>query len=156
MLILDAYNVLHHAHLLPAGHAKVSAVGMGRLIDQAGIHAGRIVVVCDGAPKPHERTDDPGPRAEVIHAGPGREADDVIERLIEQEANPRDMIVVSSDRRLKQAGRRRGATVMDSDEFVRRLAERLRSSDVGSESDTAEKPEVVDVKRWMKEFGFGP
>lgn len=128
MLLVDAYNVLHHplAHReLPgdAGPAELAA------LIAAGRHRRRgAVLVCDGVPRGM------GPmarrcaelrfqveQAEVIYAGPGRDADTLIERLIEAESAPRRMSVVSSDRRLQRAARRRRARVIPSGDFLRSL-----------------------------------
>lgn len=156
MLLIDAYNVLHHAYLLPGGLSEISAPSLGKLVDDLGFHDGRIVVVCDGAPKPHERTADPGPKAEILHAGPGREADDLIEDFIEKESSPRRMIVVSNDRRLIAAARRRKAVVMSSEDFLRALADLLRqgASSRRQPSDGSEKPASADAEEWMRKFGI--
>ncbi len=128
MLLVDTYNVLHHplAHReLPpdAGPAELAA------LIAAGRHRrSKAVLVCDGMPR------NMGPmahrcaqlrfqveHAELIYAGPGRDADSLIERLIEAEHAPRRMSVVSSDRRLQRAARRRRARVIPSDDFLRSL-----------------------------------
>lgn len=128
MLLVDTYNVLHHplAHReLPgdAGPAELAA------LIAAGRHRrSKAVLVCDGMPRGM------GPlahrcaelrfqveHAEVIYAGPGRDADALIERLIEAESAPRRMSVVSSDRRLQRAARRRRARVIPSDDFLASL-----------------------------------
>lgn len=46
------------------------------------------------------------------------EADDLIEALIRQNSSPKRLTVVSSDRRLQVAGKRRGCLVMDSEDFL--------------------------------------
>ncbi len=125
MLLVDTYNVLHHplAHReLPpdAGPAELAA------LIAAGRHRrSKAVLVCDGLPR------NMGPmahrcaelrfqveHAELIYAGQGRDADSLIERLIEADHAPRRMLVVSSDRRLQRAARRRRARVIPSDEFL--------------------------------------
>ncbi len=125
MLLVDTYNVLHHplAHReLPpdAGPAELAA------LIAAGRHRrSKAVLVCDGTPR------NMGPlahrcaqlrfqveHADLIYAGPGRDADSLIERLIEADHAPRRMSVVSSDRRLQKAARRRRAKVIPSDEFL--------------------------------------
>jgi hypothetical protein len=45
-------------------------------------------------------------------------ADDVLEELIEAEADPRNLIVVSSDHRIQRAARRRKATYLDSQDWL--------------------------------------
>lgn len=136
MLLVDAYNVLHQplaARELPhdSGPAELAA-----LVAASRHRRSRTFIICDGLP--HNL----GPvahrdaelrfhveGAELIYAGAGRDADSLIERLIEASAAPRRMTVVSSDRRLQRAARRRRARVMPSQDFVGVL---LRDADAAS------------------------
>ena len=128
MLIVDTYNVLHH----PLAHRELphdaGAAELAALIAAGRHRRSRAVLVCDSMPR------NMGPmahrcaelrfqveHAELIYAGPGRDADSLIERLIEAEHAPRRMSVVSSDRRLQKAARRRRARVIPSDDFLRSL-----------------------------------
>lgn len=56
---------------------------------------------------------------EVIFARDYADADALLEELIERSSAPRGLTVVSSDRRVQFAARRRGAIVMDSDRWMR-------------------------------------
>ncbi len=125
MLIVDTYNVLHH----PLAHRELphdaGAAGRRPSSPRAGTgEAGPSS--CDGMPRnmgpmAHRALNCGSGRARVIYAGPGRDADSLIERLIEAEHAPKRMSVVSSDRRLQKAARRRRARVIPSDDFLRSL-----------------------------------
>ena len=90
----------------------------------------------------------------VQFATGGLQADDVIEALIQREAAPKQLTVVSNDRRLKQAGRRRHAHVMSCEEFLDLLATRKHPAP-SRPAPAAEKSEETEAekKRWLEEFG---
>ncbi|MDH3584099.1 MAG: NYN domain-containing protein [Phycisphaerae bacterium] len=151
-LILDAYNVLHCSHLLPDRHAMVSATGLCQLLDRSKLHAGRVTVVCDGRPKPQDELDADLGAVSLVYSGPKRSADDVIEDLIERDNSPRDLVVVSNDRRLRSAARRRRARPMASEVFVRLLARALAESTRPVSEQPP--PDFGDTESWLKAFGY--
>jgi predicted RNA-binding protein with PIN domain len=57
----------------------------------------------------------------VRFARPPRTADDVLLDALDAERNPRGLIVVSSDHRVQNRARQRGAAVVDSATFARQL-----------------------------------
>ncbi len=99
----------------------------------------RVVVVFDGGPG-----DRPSPGPDVVFAGRGRAADDVILDRLRAEPDPRGWLVVTSDRPLGDRCRHLGARVERCDRFRRRLTPR-------SDEDKPEGP--VDVADWMDWFG---
>lgn len=162
-LIIDAYNVLHCTHVLPERWSGVSAAGLCQMIAQAGVRQGRAVVVCDGTPPGDQMLAMADARAaygelrydfegvELLYAGGGRDADSVIEALIESEPAPRELVVVSNDKRVQRAGRQAGAKVVGSEEFLRKLAAALRD---GQKPAGHGKPTGADAELWMKKFGI--
>lgn len=151
MLILDAYNVLHCSHVLPERWAAIDAPELCRMIDRSTLHGGKAIVVCDGQPKPHERDFTATGPSSMIHSGKGREADDLIEDILEDAKNRRNILVISNDHRVQRAARTRGARWMDCESFLRKLADNLRDQTPAS----PEKPTgPVDAEAWMKKFGI--
>ena len=162
-LILDAYNVLHASHVLPGKWSDVDAAGLCRMIDRAGVKGGRASVVCDGTPNPDliKRLPEPrrsGPEmhytlgaVELIYAGGGKDADSLIEQMVEDERDPRNLIVISNDRRVQRAARRRGATPMGSEPFLRRLADALRTPTAPADAKPTTEP---DAEGWIRKFGL--
>ncbi len=150
-LLVDCYNVLHSAHALPSHHSLSEPDELGRLIQRSGWRA-RACLVCDGTPPPHV----PAPSwtaVRVLYAGKGREADDLIEHLIEADSGPRDLTVVSNDRRVRAAGRRRRASIMSSEAFLRSLASAVDGRTRAARGE--EKPErPADPDGWLEEFGY--
>ena len=153
-IILDAYNVLFATHVLPDRYASVTAPQLGALIEHAGMTRGTIYVVCDGSKKPDEWLDPASVQVEVIYAGPKTDADSVIERLIEDSAATKDLIVVSNDHRIQRAARRHRAVSIGSESFLHKLADALRAKHTGPPA--PEKPTgPVDTAAWMEKFGVG-
>lgn len=153
MLLVDAYNVLMVTGVLPPDLAGLDESGLASLI-AAGRYARREArLICDGTPRGKAPGSASG-RVTIVYAGPGREADDVIEALIEVDSAPRRLLVVSTDRRVRKAARRRRAPSMTSDVFLRQLAEdHARTPRKGRQTPPIplERPAVA---RWMEEFGF--
>jgi hypothetical protein len=94
------------------------------------------------------------------------EADDLLEEIIADHSVPKKLAVVSSDRRVQAAARRRGCLVHDSQPWLDALLDgkfaadtpAVRSAEQGRGVASDEKPaDLVDrdeVDRWMNEFGF--
>lgn len=76
-----------------------------------------------------------------------READTVIREQIERAGNPRDWILVTSDRALRSFAQSRGVRVMDSRQFWQ--------AKMDKQSGGTEKPERVDVDDWLRYFHQG-
>jgi len=147
--LIDAYNVLHRAHHLPTDRAVPGATSLCRLIAQARCFA-PAVVVADGRPKPDDDPDLELPGVTLLFSGPDREADAVIADRIARDSAPRRLTIVSSDRQIQKAGRRRRCNVLDSDAFCRALGRALTAGDPPAQA----KPEAADVEKWMREFGY--
>ncbi len=162
-LIVDAYNALAYSHFLPDAHAMASGTALARLIDVTGVYGGVAVVVCDGKPKPDDDADAALGRSRVVFSGPGRDADEVIEGLVRKHSAPRRVMVVSNDRQVQKAARRRRAGVMESEKFMKALGKAIEGMDAsGKKRDLARRNEVgggrasdTEVKMWMEAFGYG-
>ncbi len=146
-LIIDAYNVLHCTHTLPERWALMSATDLCRALEQSRWAGSSMAVVCDGKPKPDEG-EYTGP-VRLIYSGPGKDADSVIEQLIAADHGPRDLTVVSNDRRVIAAARRRRARPMSAEDFLRQLV-----ADASGDHSTPPRRDMGDTDEWMKAFGF--
>jgi len=84
----------------------------------------------------------------------GQLADDAIEELISAEANPRALIVVSSDHRIQHAARRRSCTAWDSVQFIDWTLEHGAPAPPKPAPSPA-KPDCSDedTAHWLREFG---
>ncbi|MGI9474455.1 MAG: NYN domain-containing protein [Rubripirellula sp.] len=98
------------------------------------------------------------------------EADDLLEELIASHSAPKSLSVVSSDRRVQAASRRRGCAPFESQEWLddlldgrvqlaaKRSGATKNRAGEGDDDSHAAKPErdldVDQVDRWLREFGF--
>ena len=179
--IIDAYNALFHSHLLPDAASDVGAKGLARLLHLAQLDHRGATIVADGSPKPNDRTESRTGSAQVIFSGPNSDADTIIEQLLQKHSAPRSLTVVSNDRRLIAAAKRRRANSMSSQAFMRMLGSALRRTerqhsrrqnlvnDVDAANpkywleqmsldEPAHDPKQIDreTAKWMREFGYEP
>lgn len=189
LILIDGYNViapvappavgvsdwLHQERLrllnrladhLPAQLAQQTSV----VFDAAGQHAvdqrqwrGHAVSAGRGSRFRHRQID-------VRFAVGYAEADDLIEELIRRHHSPKRLTVVSSDHRLQQAARRRGALAVDSAAWLDRLLEdqlllavrwpatsqRQRSGPAaaGGNSPATLSGDPQSVAQWLQAFGL--
>lgn len=156
--LIDGYNLLHAIGLLrgragPHGLEKARLALLSRL---CGGHAGdavAVTVVFDASGAP------PGAAAEDdyhgihIYYALDSSADDLIETLIQRDAAPRQLTIVSDDHRLQQAGRRRRCPVLGCLDYLEELARRRPRKPLAPPA--AVKPEGVsgeEVRHWLREF----
>lgn len=148
-LIVDGNNLLHAP--MPPALAGLDEARLCRLLTRSAWRGQRMVVVCDGGPRGLGEDQD---GVELIFAGRGQSADDVILKLIEADTAPRRLTVVSTDREIRKAARRRRAKAVTSEAFIGEL---LRAAARGGENqDSGAKPAggltEGEVRRWMEEF----
>lgn len=160
MLIVDAYNVLHVTGVLPPHLAGLDAPGLAELVARSRKWP-EAVLVCDGVkPRGGAGRVEGVSGVELRFAGPGKDADSLIERMIGDSPDPKRLTVVSSDRRVKAAGKRARCRVLSSEGFLHQLVERIESGRVPAGSPSAGKPDVpldaFALRRWLDEFGVSP
>ncbi|HVS36726.1 MAG TPA: NYN domain-containing protein [Gemmataceae bacterium] len=165
--LIDGYNLLHAMGVLagrvgPHGLEKARLALLGRLLALHANDPGAVTVVFDAA---KARA---GAEREQEHKGLHvlyalrEEADDVIEAIIRREATPRRLTVVSDDRRLKEAARRRRCPALGCLDYVEQVgrsalsASPLSAGETGDAAEAPAKPRSVsaeETQRWLKEFG---
>lgn len=176
MLLIDTSNVLHAIGVLPEHLKGVDVPALARLISTSRYGKRRAVLVSDGVgPRASASGGDGGGGAEalkpvntapsgkeiagldVVYAGADREADDVIELLIARDSAPRRLLVVSTDRRLVQAARRRRAQSITSQVFLRHLASDADKPKAKPLPGFAAQVPLNEyaVGYWMALFGYG-
>jgi len=154
-LIVDCYNVLHAT--MPPMLAGLDEGGLCHALARTAWARSPITVVADGRPKPLRATESPVAAVDLVFAGSHRSADDLIIELINQHSAPRRLTVVSSDRVIRTAARRRKARDLASDDFIDKLCHQLRQHAAGPPprgrpSIAPLPPELV--QRWKAAFGF--
>lgn len=157
MILVDTYNVLHTQGVLPPYLAGLDLSGLAALIASSRYSDRPVRLICDGS-----RASAEGPRAhskggiQAVYAGPGADADSLIERLIEESSAPRGILVVSSDRRLHRAAKRRRAVSLASDKFLAQLlVDQSRPRPTPLPEFTRQIPlDRHSVAYWMEKFGY--
>ena len=156
--LIDGYNLLHAMGVLtgrvgPHGLEKARLALLGRLLALHADDPGCVTVVFDAAKAPP-----PGAEREQEYKGVhvlfalAEEADDVIEAIIRRESSPRQLTVVSDDRRLKEAARRRQCPALGCLDYLERVSRPPPAAPAG---DGPAKPQGVsaeETQRWLKEF----
>ncbi|MCX5660395.1 MAG: NYN domain-containing protein [Planctomycetota bacterium] len=157
-LLIDCYNVLHQT--MPAALAGLDEGGLCVAVARR-FPGQKAVIVCDGQPKPGQPSQSPVDGVDLRYTGRGGSADALIIRLIDEDSAPRRLRVVSSDREIQKAARRRGAKVVESGPFAHELAQRSEGSGGGRSGGGSDRPATPDrlspdeVQRWIERFGLG-
>ena len=157
MLIIDGYNLLRAVQNLTEQSFNITDVQLCQIVAE---YLYRIKkkgsVVFDGT----------GPRdksgfnnlfnLEVVFSGTSHEADDVIEKLILENTAPKSLAVISSDRRIKTAAKKRKAEAVDCVDFWTEVIKQIEKK-----KRTPAEPQAkfvgiseAETEYWLREFGF--
>jgi len=124
--LIDGYNVYHAAlkvegewaRLVPAALCRFLAVDMGLMREKG-------TVVFDGARRRGETLNlEPPETLAVVYCGRGKDADTLIKMMIADNSAPKRLVVVSSDREILRAARRRKAKCLTSLEYLEAMIRR--------------------------------
>ncbi len=156
--LIDGYNLLHHVGLLQGkvGPQKLERARMALLGRVSGFYkdqAAHVTVVFDANHAPADVAPEQVYLGVHVYFAVHEEADDVIERLIRRSSAPQNLTVVSNDRRLRDAARRRHCPLLECVDFWEMLEKRPlpEASALPRES----KPEQLserELQHWMREF----
>ncbi len=152
-LLVDAYNVLQTVGVLPKELAHIELAGLIGLLSNSRYRHEHSWLICDGGPR-KAGLQRPTGQITVQYAGPGREADDVIEHRIADAPQPKQLKVVSSDRRLRKAARVRRCPVVDSSRFLEQLLSDYTTSPDAKSTPTRRPHRLTpeQVQQWIIEF----
>ena len=156
--LIDGYNLLHHAgRLLGKRHANLEAARLDllRLLHgRFGKSADRITAVFDARRAPGNVPDAEDYFGIEVRFTRFEEADDLIESIIRKVSNPQQLSIVSNDRRIKEAARRRSCAVVECVEFWELLLARPKDEPKRAVPES-ERPAMTsqEIDDWVKEFG---
>jgi predicted RNA-binding protein with PIN domain len=157
--LIDGYNLLFAMGVLPSragphGLEKARLGLLGLLRGAYGEEAGQVTVIFDAAQAPPGLAPEQDTQGVHVRFAVGeKEADDVIEELIQHAAAPKHLTVVSDDHRIQQAARRRRCGVLGCADYLEWLARHRRQRQQTPE--TPEKPSStspLDKQLWLAEF----
>jgi predicted RNA-binding protein with PIN domain len=156
--LIDGYNLLHAMGLLsgkvgPHGLERARLALLGRLCGDHGEDTGAVTVVFDASRAPPGAVDKEDYQGIHIRYALDCEADEIIENLIQQEATPRQLTIVSDDHRIQQAARRRRCLVSGCLDYLEEMERRRRRKPTLPEAFL--KPESIsnqEAQHWLREF----
>lgn len=143
-LLVDAYNVLH-AHGSDPGLVVSELEDLVDLLLRSRYRRKTVRFICDGAARGRFHAP-PSSRVSVSFAGAGRKADDLIENILRTDSAARNMLVITSDRRIQRAAERARARWMKSEDFLAQLA---------ADAANSPKPGSI-VPAWTKAIPLDP
>ena len=158
-LVIDGYNLMHamglvHGPVGPHELTKARVKLIGRLAAAHG-ETDDVTLVFDARGAPAGAAAEETRAAVQVHYTLREEADDYIERRIAHDSAPARLIVVSNDKRLREAARRRGCAAWLCDHYLDWL-ERAERGRRRLRPRPADKPDGVpprDVEEWEQIFG---
>ncbi|TWT36062.1 YacP-like NYN domain protein [Posidoniimonas corsicana] len=159
-LLIDGYNLLHAtdvhgadalAGTLQGAREALLSFLASRLTKR---ERKRAVIVFDAAGAPPGLPDQyTYEGVHVLFARRYADADAMLEALIEADRAPKELLVVSGDRRVQRAARSRGAAWRDSSDWNRELLRRPAHPVSAPPVSTPEKPaDIGDADYWVNEF----
>ena len=118
--IIDSYNLINHPAFKPVfksflniQHALADFIRINRL---TGSKNNSLVLVFDGYPPPLE--DIPRQNGLLCMFSRTQEADELIKRLVEESAQPKNIIVISDDKQVQLTSRLLYARICSVEEFI--------------------------------------
>jgi predicted RNA-binding protein with PIN domain len=157
MFIIDGHNLLHTIFKLEGDSGAISDVGLCRILGSYFKLTGENgEIVFDGTGPPDKGGFDNISNLEVFFAGLRTDTDTVIEDKISVSTAPKGLTIVSSDRRLRSAARRRKATSIKSDVFWNDVQKQLsRKSPAKEPTEKRQGLNKGETEQWLEFFGFG-
>ncbi len=155
--VIDGYNLLHAMGVLlgRAGPHRLESARLALLDRVLALHGDRaadVTVVFDAAKAPARVEAEQDHKGVRVLFALHEEADDVIEALIRSEPAPHQLTIVSDDRRLREAARRRKCVSTGCLDYLEQVG---RPPPPTRDADGPAKPQRLsaeEMQLWMKEF----
>jgi predicted RNA-binding protein with PIN domain len=154
--VIDGYNVLHSWGML-RGSVRPGQLERARLnlLERLRQATGEVTVVFDARRAPADADLEENYHGIHVYYTRDESADDRIEEILRKAPSPRDVTLVSSDRRLLDAARRRGCRPLRCLEYLEEL-QRHAPPPPPPAPEMPAKPEAVtpeEQRRWLDVFG---
>jgi len=156
-VIIDAYNVFHYVkrHVQPAGSLTLASF-VATVVAWSERMGHQVVLVFDGTvPRGFDPQAACSVCVQVQFVGPARTADDAIIEFIDSYSAPRTVLVVSSDREIRRAAKRRRCKELVCEAFwqdVTKVLDRPTRPGEPREKRSGLSSEQLDY--WLKQFGI--
>jgi predicted RNA-binding protein with PIN domain len=150
--IIDGNNLIGHAPDLELGDPGSRAGLISRLLAFQRATRKRIMLVFDG-PAGDAGTVPVNAKFTIHTPAAGQSADDVIIELLARLVDRRNVVVVSTDREIRDAARARGVRTITSPEFARELRHEARAGRRERELDKrVAAPTPLETRLWDEVF----
>ncbi|MBI4719633.1 MAG: NYN domain-containing protein [Chitinivibrionia bacterium] len=153
-MLIDGYNVIHADDAMRRLLEPDSERARAELVERLGRYVQRkqmqVTIVFDGTGRMLDSASILPGKLQIVFSRGNQTADELIVSMLEDAANPREFVVVTSDNAgIGKAARALGASVMSSNAFLERLSPRS-----GHRKELEEKPDPFDddIDYWMREF----
>jgi uncharacterized protein len=156
MILIDGYNLLWAVTQTGETTGSSDDVKLCRILDRYLKQVGQLgEIIFDGVGPPDKTGFDNITNLEVFFSGRNSDADTVIEDKIKANSAPRSLIVVSSDRRLRDAAHLRKAVSVKSQVFWNDVQKELSKKEKGDEP-TQKRQGLTEseTEQWLKFFGI--
>ena len=155
-VLVDGYNLLRFAEKLE-GWESITDIGLCRMVSQyLRIIGATGQVVFDGIGPPDKQPFENYSNMEVLFSGRNVDADSIILTKISLDSAPKGLVVVSSDRELQAAARKRKAVPVKSQVFFTQMADELGKKRKPPQEPPQKRTGISDgeTDEWLKTFGF--
>ena len=157
--LIDGYNLIHalglvHKKIAPKELENARRHLLEFLHERLEPLSGDITVVFDAKRRPARVAAEQQEGGILIrYAGKNQEADDLIEELLAKNATPRRLVVVSEDRRLRDAAKRRHALSWSGQDLLAHLERRPAPRRDAADPEAERRPmSAKEVEEWLHEF----
>jgi predicted RNA-binding protein with PIN domain len=156
MFIIDGHNLLWAVQQKPGGPGAMDELGLCRVISRYLRLVGQAgQIVFDGSGPSDKSGFDKTTHLEVLFAGVAAEADSVIEDVINASTGPKDLTIVSDDRRIRKAAQARKAASMRTLNFWEQVERELKSRRLEQEPAAKEQGLTEgETQQWLDFFGL--
>lgn len=153
-ILIDGYNLIHADHdmkrLIGASPDSARSLLLDRLRTYVRTKCLQITVVFDGRGSMLDTEPVVPGKLQILFSRERQSADDLIIAILEEAANAREYLVVTSDNEdIGRVARGLGAQVIDSPSFLKRIA-RTRPSFPARKEKPA--PADDDLEYWLRKF----
>ena len=155
-VIVDGYNLLRLAERVE-GWESITDIALCRMLSQYLRAVGATgQVVFDGIGPPDKQPFENYNNMEVLFSGKRSDADSVILNKISLDSAPKGMVVVSSDREIQAAAKKRKAVSVKSQVFFAQMVEELEKVRKPPQEPPQKRTGISDgeTEEWLKTFGF--
>lgn len=157
MVIIDGTNLLWAIHEAPDAHDAMNEIQLCRTLGRYfAMTPETSEVIFDGGGPPDKSAFDAVGPLTVVFSGFHSDADTVIEEKIAASTSPRELTVVSSDRRLRRAAGARNAAAVKSEKFWSQVLNELRRKKPARQEPEEKKDGLTDgeTEQWLDLFGL--